>query len=179
MSELDFDQLLEINCFDRDASRRARAAELLEWRYCAEIRCGAMDRSVRFAHHARGCTVVAAKLSSGVVIFQNVTIGSNLRYSHLNERWENIGSPILAENVIIADGAKILGPIVIGANTVIGAGAIVTKDVPGNAVAYGVNHFKPRDPDHDLVFGSAMISGEQIMAVDRQRVERFNAATTR
>jgi serine O-acetyltransferase len=47
--------------------------------------------------------------------------------------------PILAEGVIVADGAKVLGPIVIGENTVIGTGAIITKDVPPNSIAYGVN----------------------------------------
>ncbi|GHU71875.1 serine acetyltransferase [Clostridia bacterium] len=174
MENLSFDELLKMNCFSADSVERSRAAELLERRYCSEINCVDMDESVLFAHHARGCTVVAAKICKNVVIFQNVTIGSNLRYNKIQSRWENVGTPILAEGVIIADGAKILGPIIIGENTVVGAGAIITKDIPPNSVAYGVNQYKPKSPEYDLVFHPNMISGEVIMRVNAQRVAEFD-----
>ncbi|MGL4973278.1 MAG: serine acetyltransferase, partial [Culicoidibacterales bacterium] len=35
-------------------------------------------------------------------------------------------------------GAKILGPVTIGANAKIGANAVVTKDVPENKIAMGI-----------------------------------------
>lgn len=168
-----FEELLEINCFSEDDKERERAAMLLEQRYGCEIRCADMDRSVLFAHHARGCTIVSAKLCKNVVIYQNVTIGSNMRYSKIRKAWENVGTPILAENVIVADGAKLLGPIVIGKNTVIGAGAIITKDIPPNSIAFGVNQYKPKDMDYDFLFNPDMISGEEIMEIDRERVSNF------
>jgi serine O-acetyltransferase len=171
--EMTFEELLEINCFPEDEAARKKAADLLEWRYCCEIRCADMDRSVLFAHHARGCTIVAAKICKNVVIYQNVTIGSNMRYNKAQAKWENVGSPIIAENVIIANGAKILGPIIIGENSVIGAGAIVTKDIPANSVAYGVNQYKPKSPDYDLIYNRNNISGEEIMKVDEVRVAEF------
>ncbi|GHT59705.1 serine acetyltransferase [Bacteroidia bacterium] len=174
MENLSFDELLKINCFSEDLAERSRAAELLERRYCCEINCADMDESVLFAHHARGCTVVAAKLCKNVVIFQNVTIGSNLRYNKLQGKWENVGTPILAEGVIVADGAKVLGPVIIGENTVVGAGAIITKDIPPNSVAYGVNKYKPKSPDYDLLFRPDMISGEEIMRVNARRVSEFD-----
>lgn len=148
MENKTFEQLLEINCFSPDDAERTQAAEWLEWRYGCEIRCAHMDASVRFAHHARGCTIVAAKICKDVVIYQNVTIGSNMRYNKLEKKWENVGSPILAQNVVVADGAKILGPVVIGENTVVGAGAIVTKSIPPNSVVYGVNQHRPKDPNY-------------------------------
>lgn len=174
MENLTFEELLEINCFSENASERIKAADVLEQRYCCEIRCADMDKSVLFAHHARGCTIVAAKICRNTVIFQNVTIGSNMRYNKIQKSWENVGSPILAENVIIADGAKILGPVIIGENTVIGAGAIITKSIPANSIAYGVNQYKPKNPDYDLVFNPDMISGEEIMEVDAKRVVEFD-----
>ena len=70
MENMTFEELIKINCFSKEASEQKQAAELLEQRYCCEIRCADMDESVRFAHHARGCTIVAAKLSKNVVIFQ-------------------------------------------------------------------------------------------------------------
>jgi serine O-acetyltransferase len=176
MENLSFDELLKINCFSKDSEEKSRAAELLEWRYCCEINCVDIDESVLFAHHAKGCTVVAAKLCKNVVIFQNVTIGSNQRYNKIQNKWENVGTPILADGVIVADGAKVLGPIIIGENTVIGAGAIITKDIPPNSVAYGVNQYKPKSPDYDLVFNPNMISGEEIILVDAQRVMKFDKA---
>jgi serine O-acetyltransferase len=174
MENMTFEDLLQINCFGEDAAQRGKAADLLEQRYCCEIHCADMDKSVLFAHHARGCTVVAAKLCKNVVIYQNVTIGSNMRYNKVQGLWENVGTPILAENVVVADGAKILGPIIIGENTVIGAGAIITKSIPANSIAYGVNQYKPKSPDYDLVFNSNMLSCEEIMKVNAERVAEFD-----
>lgn len=173
MENMTFEELVEINCYSADQLKRQEAADLLEKWYCCEINCEDIDRSVLFAHHARGCTIVAARLSPGVVIYQNVTLGSNMRYNKIHNKWENVGSPILAENVIVSDGAKILGPVLIGENTVIGAGAIITKDIPANSVAYGVNQYKPKNPEYDLVFNKNMISGEDIMEINRKRVHTF------
>ena len=55
----------------------------------------------------------------------------------------------------------------------IGAGAIITKNIPANSIAYGVNRYKPKNPDYDLVFNPNMISGEEIMKVDEKRVAEF------
>jgi serine O-acetyltransferase len=175
VSDVGFSELLEINCFATDATERRLAAEQLERDYGCEIQCPDIDRSVLFAHHAKGCTIVAAKLSKGVVIYQNVTLGSNMKYNKIDEQWENVGSPIIAENVIIADGAKVLGPVIIGKNSVVGAGAIITKDIPPDSVAYGVNHYKPRNPDYDLIYRKDMISGEEISRIDRERVEEYES----
>ena len=174
MENKTFEELLNINCFSENRMEQREAAELLEKHYCCEIHCPDMDKSVLFAHHARGCTIVAAKLCKGVVIYQNVTLGSNMKYDKLKQEWQNVGSPILDENVVVSDGAKILGPVVIGKNTVVGAGAIITIDIPENSVAYGVNQYKAKNPDFDLVFNSNMISGEEIMKIDRQRVIDFD-----
>lgn len=80
-----------------------------------------------------------------------------MKFNKVSDEWENVGNPIIGKNVIIADGAKILGPIIIGENTVVAAGAIITKDVPANSVAYGVNQFKPKDANCDLIYNSKMI----------------------
>lgn len=48
------------------------------------------------------------------------------------------GVPVISNKVYIAPGAKIFGPIKIGNNVVIGANAVVSKDIPDNAVVGGV-----------------------------------------
>ncbi len=174
-SNMTFENLIKINCFSDNKEDRYNAAELLEKQYCCEIHCENMDESVMFAHHARGCTIVAAKICAGVVIYQNVTIGSNMRFNKVTSSWENLGSPILAKNVVVADGAKILGPITIGENTLVAAGAIITKDIPANSIAYGVNRYKAKDPDYELVFHMPMPSGDDIEAINKERVAIFEA----
>lgn len=51
---------------------------------------------------------------------------------------EDKRAPIIGNNVDIGAGAKILGPIRIGDNVLIGANAVVLCDVPSNSIAVGV-----------------------------------------
>lgn len=45
--------------------------------------------------------------------------------------------PVIGDNVQISIGSKILGPVHIGDNVVIGANSTVLKDIPSNCVAVG------------------------------------------
>lgn len=169
-----FNELIQQNCFSTDQEAKDRAAIELEHQYGCEVNCIEIDPSVQFAHHGRGSIIIAAKICSGVVIFQNVTIGSNQKFNRLTNQWENLGNPVLGQNVIVADGAKILGPVIIGANSVIGAGAIITKDVPSDSIAYGVNKIKARDPHFDLVFHNPMPQRDQLIQASQEVIERYN-----
>ncbi len=62
------------------------------------------------------------------IIRQGVTIGGRSGYDKL---------PVLEDGVDVGAHAQILGPITLGHNSVIGAGAIVVKDVPPYAVVVG------------------------------------------
>lgn len=56
-------------------------------------------------------------------------------------------APVIGNNVDIGAGAKILGPIRIGNDVLIGANAVVIDDVPDNSIAVGVPAVvKPRKP---------------------------------
>ncbi len=46
--------------------------------------------------------------------------------------------PTLAENVVVGAGAKVLGAIEVGANTRIGAGSVVVRDVESNSTVVGI-----------------------------------------
>lgn len=174
MSE--FNTLFYQNCFDPDPAVRQQAATRLEHDYGCEINCVHIDPSVMFAHHAKGCIIAAAKIDTGTVIYQNVTIGSNMKFNKITNQWENLGNPVIGSNVVISDGAKILGPIIIGANSVIGAGAIITKDVPANSVAYGVNRIKPKDDTYDLVFHNPMPTPDAIITACEALIAKSETA---
>ena len=71
------------------------------------------------------------KIGPNCLIFQQATLGSN-------EAANRTGVPTLGGHVDVGAGAKILGPITVGDNAVIGANAVVLSDVPANAVAVGI-----------------------------------------
>jgi genome len=80
-----------------------------------------------------------AVLADGVIIHQNVTFGA-LRFDGKEKR----GIPcqqIVGQDTIIGCGAKVLGDVTIGKNCIIGANAVVTKDVPDDTTVVGFNTF--------------------------------------
>ena len=79
----------------------------------------------------------------GVVIGETAVIGDDCTLYHgvtLGGTSWNKGKrhPTLEQGVVIGAGAKILGPITIGAQAKIGSNAVVAKDVPANATAVGI-----------------------------------------
>lgn len=80
----------------------------------------------------------------GIVISHSTIVGENLRlYQGVTigaTRDEKVGnrSPIIGNNVTISAGAKVIGNITIGDNVLIGANAVVNKDVPSGAVVAGI-----------------------------------------
>jgi serine O-acetyltransferase len=101
-----FENLVKINCFSKNKLLKIIAENLLEKLYCCQINCIEIDKSVLFAHHARGSIIIASKICENVVIFQNVTIGTNMKFNKISNEWENIGNLIICKNTIIADGEK-------------------------------------------------------------------------
>ena len=70
------------------------------------------------------------KCGKGVYLRQGVTVGSNGKPKTRN--------PILGENIKFGANSIVIGPITIGNNVTIAAGAVVTKDIPDNCVVAGV-----------------------------------------
>jgi serine O-acetyltransferase len=64
-------------------------------------------------------------------ISQGVTLGQS-------NRGPRKGVPVLGDRVYIGPGAKIVGEVQVGSDVAIGANAVVTSDVPNNAVMVGV-----------------------------------------
>ena len=86
----------------------------------------------------------------GVVIGGNAKVGNRVKFMGSNTvgtAKEN-GHPIIADDVIVGAGARILGPVRIGARAVIGANSVVLDDVPADAVVVGIpaRTAKPRRP---------------------------------
>jgi serine O-acetyltransferase len=83
-----------------------------------------------YLDHATGIVIGAdVVIGGGSTILQNVSIGRN---SELPTR-----SPRIGRGVFIGSGATILGDVRIGDFAKIGAGTVVTSDVPGGCTAIG------------------------------------------
>lgn len=80
-----------------------------------------------FIQHGFATIISAEKIGRNCWINQQVTIG----YSN------DTDCPVIGDNVAIYAGAKIVGKVKIGNNSVIGANAVVTKNVPANCVVVG------------------------------------------
>ena len=67
-----------------------------------------------------------------------VTLGGIAPSIKSNEQRNTKRHPTLMDNVVVGSGAQILGPVIVGKNAKVGANAVVTKDVPENAVMVGI-----------------------------------------
>ena len=88
-----------------------------------------------------GMSVVIGETSDigdNVTIYHGVTLGG-ISPSIDSDKQRNVKRhPTLKNNVVVGSGAQILGPITVGENAKVGANAVVTKDVPDNAVMVGI-----------------------------------------
>lgn len=102
---------------------------------CVFIGCGThIGNRVRIQH--------GAFVARGSVIEDDVFIGPNATLT--DDKYPRAGGqytpcpPILKTGCSIGAGAIILPGVTIGEKALVGAGAVVTDDVPSNAVVYGV-----------------------------------------
>lgn len=89
-----------------------------------------VGRRVKIEHFG-GMILVAERIGNDVTIRQNTTFG----IAGLHNK---TGRPTIENGVEIGVGAVLIGEITIGDNAVIGANAVVVRDVPANHVAIGV-----------------------------------------
>lgn len=113
-----------------------------------EIHPGATVGRDFYIDHGMGVVVgETAIIGDNVTVYQGVTLGGTGKDKGKRH-------PTVEDDVVIAAGAKVLGNIVIGKGSNVGAGAVVVKSVPPNSTVVGV-------PGRFVVH-----QGEQIPATD-------------
>lgn len=97
-----------------------------------EIHQGAKLGRGLFIDHGMGVVIgETAVVGEDVTMYQGVTLGGTGKEKGKRH-------PTIGNNVVIAAGASVLGPITVGDNSKVGAGAVVLKDVPANCTVVGV-----------------------------------------
>jgi len=81
-----------------------------------------------FIQHGFATIVSAKRIGDNCWINQQVTVGYSAKG----------GRPTLEDGVVVNAGAKIIGDITVGRETVIGANAVVVKSTPAGATVVGV-----------------------------------------
>ena len=104
-----------------------------------EIHPGAKIGKNLFIDHGMGVVIgETSEIGNNVTIYHMVTLGGISPSINSNNQRHIKRHPTLKDNVVVGSGAQILGPVVVGKNSKIGANAVVTKDVPENAVMIGI-----------------------------------------
>ena len=105
---------------------------MARWWTGIEIHPGATIGRRVFIDHGMGVVVgETAEIGDDCTLYHGVTLGGT--------SWQKgKRHPTLGPGVIVGAGAKVLGPILIGAGAKIGSNAVVVRDVPENATAVGI-----------------------------------------
>ena len=104
-----------------------------------EIHPGAKIGKNLFIDHGMGVVIgETSEIGNNVTIYHMATLGGIAPSINSNDQRQVKRHPTLGDCVVVGSGAQILGPVMVGANAKIGANAVVTKDVPENAVMVGI-----------------------------------------
>ena len=124
-----------------------------------EIHPGAKIGKNLFIDHGMGVVIgETSEIGDNVTIYHMVTLGGISPSINSNNQRNIKRHPTLMDNVVVGSGAQILGPVIIGKNSKIGANAVVTKNVEENAVMIGIpaknvgtatEEFKPYAVEND------------------------------
>ena len=111
-----------------------------------EIHPGARIGRRLFIDHGMGVVIgETSDIGDDVMLYHGVTLGGKTRHGVTRGEKRH---PTLHDGVTIGAGAKVLGPIVIGAWSTIGANAVVTRDAPAKSLLLGIPAtVQPAKPD--------------------------------
>ena len=102
------------------------------WFTGIEIHPGAQIGRGVFIDHGMGVVIgETAVVGNHCLLYQGVTLGGTGK-THGRRH------PTLADNVVVGAGAKVLGAIHVGANTRIGAGSVLVRDVGADSTVVGI-----------------------------------------
>ena len=131
----------------------------MRWWTGIEIHPAAQIGEGFFIDHGAGVVIgETAIVGKNVTLYQGVTLGgTGNEKSHKRH-------PTLGDNVFVGSGAKILGPITVGANSRIGANSAVLKNVPENATVTGMRARIVKVDGKPVSSASAALSPEELLA---------------
>lgn len=132
------------------------------WRFLTqiEIHPGAEIADGVFIDHGGGLVIgETAIVEKGVMLYHGVTLGGTGKHSGKRH-------PSVRQGALVSAHAQLIGPIEIGIEAKIGAGAVVTKDVPDHVTVVGI-------PAKIVRVHQQKLTKEEMAEMDRQRRVSF------
>jgi len=148
-----------------------------------EIHPGASIGRRFFIDHGMGVVIgETAEIGQDVTLYHGVTLGGVS--THKGKR-----HPTLKDGVVVGAGAKVLGAIIIGEDSRIGANAVVVRSVPPQSVVVGIpgqivtrnhplHHEQPHaDLDHNILPDLIGVTIKNLLDRMQQVEDRVNVQT--
>ncbi len=130
-----------------------------------EIHPGAQIGESLLIDHGTGVVIgETAIVGNNVTLYQGVTLGGTGKETGKRH-------PTLGNNIVVGAGAKILGNIVIGDNSYVGANAVVLQSVPPNATVVGVPGYLTKQDGEKI---DKKLAHAQILDPVRQDIDDMN-----
>ena len=130
-----------------------------------EIHPGARIGGGLLIDHGTGVVIgETAIVGNNVTLYQGVTLGGTGKETGKRH-------PTLGNNIVVGAGAKILGNIVIGDNSYVGANAVVLQSVPANATVVGVPGYVTKQDGEKI---DRKLDHAQILDPVRQDIDDIN-----
>jgi serine O-acetyltransferase len=162
-------------------------SHLFRWLTGIEIHPGAKIGCRFFIDHGMGVVIgETAEIGNDCTLYHGVTLGGT--------SWEKgKRHPTLEDNVVIGAGAKVLGPITVGASAKIGSNSVVVKDVPPGSTIVGIpGHIVTRAPRGDAekvkeqaekigftAYGQTQLSADPVAQAVNRILEHLHAVDSR
>ncbi|MGH3166818.1 MAG: serine O-acetyltransferase EpsC [Trebonia sp.] len=140
----------------------ARALSLFgRWISGIDIHPGAEIGRRFFIDHGAGVVIgETARIGDDVMLYHRVTLGATGWWHDMERPPGSRRHPVLEDGVIVGEGASVLGPVTIGAGSLIGAHSLVLESVPaGSRVSAGAR-------------ASARSAGAQLVRSSRAKAAR-------
>lgn len=110
-------------------------SQISRWITGIEIHPGAKIGKRFFIDHGAGIVIgETSEIGDDVMMYHGVTLGGHGWWTDKKGAKRH---PTIRNNVVLGVGCMVLGPVNVGNNSKIGAGAIVIKDVPPNSTIVG------------------------------------------
>lgn len=132
----EFRNVFDMRLKQRGASLLSRVAFRFFWPLESTLHISTEDIGPRmFVEHGFATIISAKSIGSDLWVNQQVTIG-----------WNYDKAPVLGNGVRVSAGAKVIGGVRLGDNCIVGANAVVTKDIPAEEIWGGSRWAHRREP---------------------------------
>lgn len=138
---------------------------------------------IQIGNHALICPGVRMSSASAIEVGDNCMFANNAYitdadWHDLYDRTQHIGGNapvVLEDNVWIGDSAIVCKGVRVGENSIVGAGSVVTRDVPPNSIAAGnpARVVKELDPEQAVVTRARLFRDPEALEHELERIDRY------